>query len=121
MKMKQFNKIYAVSAAAVILYAWLLGVAGIFGNEVAEFTRFLSVFILKWSAIVFGLALAIFLPIRVNSALTRNKEKNEEAKRAYEETLATLREQERVRKMREEEKLKTAIAKRVEEENAYEQ
>lgn len=119
--MKQFNKIYIVSIAAVILYAWLLSVAGIFGNEVAEFTRFLSVFILKWCAIVAGFALAIFLPIRINSALTRNKEKNEEAKRAYEEALATLREQERVRKMREEEKLKTAIAKRVEEENAYEQ
>ena len=120
MKMKQFNKSYIVSIAAVILYAWLLGVAGIFGNEVAEFTRFLSVFILKWGAIVFGFALAIFLPIRVNSALTRNKEKNEEAKRAYEEALATLREQERVRKMREEEKIKTAIAERVDEENAYE-
>lgn len=114
--MKQFNKIYIVSIAAVILYAWLLGVAGIFGNEVSEFTRFSSVFILKWSAIVFGFVLAIFLPIRVNSALTRNKE----AKRAYEEALNTLREQERVRKMREEEKIKTAIAKKVEEENAYE-
>ena len=118
--MKQFNKIYIVSIAAVILYAWLLGVAGIFGNEVSEFTRFLSVFILKWGAIVFGFVLAIFLPIRVNSALTRNKEKNEEAKRAYEEALATLLEQERVRKMREEEKLKTVLAKRVEEENTYE-
>lgn len=118
--MKQFNKIYIVSTAAGILYAWLLGVAGIFGNEVAEFTRFLSVFILKWGALVFGFVLAIFLPIRVNSALTRNKEKNEEAKRAYDEALNTLREQERVRKMREEEKIKTAIAKRVDEENAYE-
>ena len=118
--MKQFNKIYIVSIAAVILYAWLLGVAGIFGNEVSEFTRFSSVFILKWSAIVFGFVLAIVLPIRVNSALTRNKEKNEEAKRAYDEALTTLREQERVRKMREEEKIKTAIAKRVEGENAYE-
>lgn len=118
--MKQFNKIYIVSIAACILYAWLLSVAGIFSNEVAEFTRFLSVFILKWGAIVFGFALAIFLPIRVNSALTRNKAKEEEAKRAYEEALATLREQERVRKMREEEKIKTAIAERVDEENAYE-
>ena len=118
--MKQFNKIYIVSIAAVILYAWLLGVAGIFGNEVSEFTRFLSVFILKWGAIVFGFALAIFLPIRVNSALNRNKAKDEEAKRAYEEALATLREQERVRKMREEEKIKTAIAERVDEENTYE-
>lgn len=121
MKMKQFNKIYIVSTAAVILYAWLLGVAGIFGNDVAEFTRFLSVFVLKWCSIVFGFALAIFLPIRINSALNRNKAKEEEAKRVYEETLATLREQERVRKMREEEKIKTAIAKKVEEENAYEQ
>jgi len=118
--MKQFNKIYIVSIAAVILYAWLLSVAGIFGNEVSEFTRFLSVFMLKWGAIVFGFALAIFLPIRVNSALNRNKAKDEEAKRAYEEALATLREQERVRKMREEEKIKTALAKRVEEENTYE-
>lgn len=119
--MKQFNKIYIVSIAAAILYAWLLGVAGIFGNEVSEFTRFSSVFMLKWCAIVFGFVLAIVLPIRVNSALTRNKEKNEEAKRAYDEALNTLREQERVRKMREEEKIKTAIAKRVDEENAYEQ
>lgn len=118
--MKQFNKIYIVSAISVILYTWLLCVVGIFGTDVADFTRTVSVFLLKWCLVILGFALAIFLPIRINFALNRNKNLAEQAEKAKQEELAILQEKKRVKQLLDDEKFKIAIAKKIEEQNAYE-
>lgn len=118
--MKQFNKIYIVSFVAVILYTLLLCVIGIFGVDIANFTRDISIFVLKWSLIILGFCFAIFLPIRIKAALVRNKKREEDAKKAYQAAIDTLREKERVKKMLKAEKLKTAIAEQTSEYNKYE-
>lgn len=109
--MKLFkNKNFIISAIGIVLYAWLLGVIGIYGEAAAQFTRTASLFVLKYGAIAFGAVLIIVLPMRINAALERNARiAQEQAEAAQKEAL--------VRKQLEEEQLKLALAKKYEEMN----
>lgn len=109
--MKLFkNKNFIISAIGIVLYAWLLGVIGIYGEAAAQFTRTASLFVLKYGAIAFGAVLIIVLPMRINAALERNARiAQEQAEAAQKEAL--------VRKQLEEEQIKLALAKKYEELN----
>lgn len=56
-------------AVAVILYTALLLNIGVFGVAAAAVAHTVSLFILKWGAILGGYAFAIFLPLRIIEAL----------------------------------------------------
>ncbi len=94
----------------MILYAWLLGVIGIYGDAAATFMRTASLYILKYGSIILGAVLIIVLPMRINFALERNK-------RLRDEAIATARAQAELAKKLREDRQKELIAKKYEEMN----
>jgi len=110
--MKQ-SSIRLISAACIVFYAWMLGVFGMYGDTVAVGLQTVSLFILKYGAILGGAVLAIILPFRINSAIERNKKLKQERQQAIEQEA-------KLAKQMQEEKIKLAIAKKYEEVNRYE-
>lgn len=109
--MKLFkNKNFIISAIGIVIYAWLLGVIGIYGETAAQFTRTASLYILKYGSIAFGAILIIILPMRITAALERNK-------RIEQERIAAAQQEAQIKKQLEEEKIKLALAKKYEEMN----
>lgn len=109
--MKLFkNKNFIISAIGIVLYAWLLGVIGIYGETAAQFTRTASLFVLKYGSIAFGAVLIVVLPIRINSALDRNR-------RLEQERIEAAEREAQVRKQLEDEQKKLILAKKYEEMN----
>lgn len=111
--MKRSNFIKLVSAACIVFYAWMLGVFGLYGDTVAVKLQIVSLFILKYGAIVIGAILMIVLPFRIESALERNKKLEQEKKQAAEQEAKLARQMQ-------EEQIKLAIAKKYEDLNKYE-
>lgn len=74
------SNIVAIVILAVI-YTFLLGVFGCFGETLSSAFRYFLVNILPYIGMVFGYFLVIFIPIRVSQALTKNKERDEEMKK----------------------------------------
>lgn len=109
--MKLFkNKNFIISAIGIALYAWLLGVIGIYGETAAQFMRTASLFVLKYGSIAFGAVLIIVLPIRINAALERNR-------RLEQERIEAAEREAQVRKQLEDEQKKLILAKKYEEMN----
>lgn len=110
--MKQ-SSIRLISAACILLYAWILGVFGLYGDTVADKLQTVSLFVLKYGAILVGAVLAIALPFRINSAIERNKKLELERQNAIEQEA-------KLAKQMQEEQMKLALAKKYEEVNKYE-
>lgn len=91
----------------------MLGVFGLYGDVVADKLQTISLFILKYGAILVGAVLAILLPFRINSAIERNKKLEQERRQAMEQEAILA-------KQMQEEQMKLAIAKKYEEVNKYE-
>ena len=109
--MKLFkNKNFIISAIGIVLYAWLLGVIGIYGDAAAQFTRTASLFALKYGSIAFGAVLIIVLPIRINSALERNR-------RLEQERIEAVEREAQLRKQLADEQKTLLLAKKYEEMN----
>lgn len=106
--MKQFSKKYIIIASVcTVLYAWILGIYGLYGDTIASFLRTAMFCFLKYGGSVFGLFLLWFVPARVIEARAANR-------RRYEEAIAAAKENMRVQKMMQEEKIKNALAKHYE-------
>lgn len=93
----------------MVVYAWLLGVFGLYGDAAAQFTRTISVYILKYGLSLFGAVLIVILPFRVRQALERNQQLEDEAKAKAE-----------LERKIQEDALKLAVAKKLEEAQKYE-
>lgn len=91
----------------------MLGVFGLYGDIVAEKLQCVSLFVLKYGAILAGAILAIVLPFRINSAIERNKKLELERQKAIEQET-------KLAKQMQEEQMKLVIAKKLEEVNKYE-
>lgn len=91
----------------------MLGVFGLYGDTVADKLQTVSLFILKYGAILVGAVLAIALPFRINSAIERNKKLELERQNAIEQEA-------KLAKQMQEEQMKLALAKKYEEVNKYE-
>lgn len=76
MKMKTSNIV--IIAVVVVLYTFLLGFFGCFGETVSSVFHFFVNKILPYICIVLGYFLSIFVPIRVFQAISANKERKEE-------------------------------------------
>lgn len=111
MKRSNFTKI--ISALCIVFYAWMLGVFGLYGDTIALKLQAVSLFILKYGAILVGAVLTVILPFRIEAALERNKKLEQEKKQAAEQEAKLARQQQ-------EEQMKLAIAKKYEEVNKYE-
>ena len=79
-----------VIAVAVIIYLWCLGVFGVYGVTAAAVMSVATGYILKYGALLFGLFMVIFLPIRIQAALQQNKDKQEsyQIKQQFDKSLA---------------------------------
>lgn len=97
----------------IVFYAWMLGVFGLYGDTAADKLQTVSLFILKYGAILVGAVLAIVLPFKINSAIERNKKLEQERQQAIEQEA-------KLAKQMQEEQMKLAIAKKYEEVNKYE-
>lgn len=93
-----------------MFYAWMLGIFGLYGDTVAVKMQAVSLFILKYGAIVLGAVIAIVLPYRIEVAVERNKKIEQEKKQAAEQEA-------KLAKQLQEEQMKLAIAKKYEELN----
>lgn len=91
----------------------MLGVFGLYGDTIALKLQTVSLFILKYGAILVGAVLTVILPFRIEAALERNKKLEQEKKQAAEQEAKLARQQQ-------EEQMKLAIAKKYEEVNKYE-
>ena len=106
--MKQFSKKYIIIASVcTFLYAWILGICGLYGETVAHFLQTAMLYTLKYGGSAFGLFLLWFVPARIIEARAANRKR-------YEEAIAAAKERIRVQKMLEEEKLKNALAEHYE-------
>lgn len=102
--MKQFSKKYIIIASVcTLLYAWILGICGLYGETVAHYLQTAMLFTLKYGGSAFGLFLLWFVPARIIEASAANQKR-------YEEAVAKIR----VQKMIEEEKIKNALAEHYE-------
>lgn len=102
--MKQFSKKYIIIASVcTLLYAWILGICGLYGETVAHYLQTATLFTLKYGGSAFGLFLLWFVPARIIEASAANQKRYEEAKEKI-----------RVQKMIEEEKIKNALAEHYE-------
>lgn len=89
------------------MYAWILGICGLYGETAAHFLQTAMLFTLKYGGSAFGLFLLWFVPARIIEARTANRKR-------YEEAVAAAKEKIRVQKMIEEEKIKNALAEHYE-------
>ena len=106
--MKQFSKKYIIIASVcTLLYAWVLGICGLYGDTAASFLRTAMLYFLKYGGSAFGLFLLWFVPARIIEARAANRKR-------YEVAIAAAKEKMRVQKMMQEEKLKTALAEHYE-------
>lgn len=106
--MKQFSKKYIIIASVcTLLYAWILGICGLYGETVAHYLQNAMLFTLKYGGSAFGLFLLWFVPARIIEARAANQNR-------YEEAIAAAKEKLRVQKMIEEEKIKNALAEHYE-------
>lgn len=106
--MKQFSKKYIIIASVcTLLYAWILGICGLYGETVAHYLQNAMLFTLKYGGSAFGLFLLWFVPARIIEARAANQKR-------YEEAVAAAKEKIRVQKMIEEEKIKNALAEHYE-------
>ena len=106
--MKQFSKKYIIIASVcTLLYAWILGICGLYGETVAHYLQTAMLFTLKYGGSAFGLFLLWFVPARIIEACAANQKR-------YEEAVAAAKEKIRVQKMIEEEKIKNALAEHYE-------
>jgi len=106
--MKQFSKKYIILASVcTLLYAWILGICGLYGETVAHYLQTAMLFTLKYGGSAFGLFLLWFVPARIIEAREANRKR-------YEEAVAAAKEKIRVQKMIEEEKIKNALAEHYE-------
>ena len=106
--MKQFSKKYIIIASVcTLLYAWILGICGLYGETVAHYLQNAMLFTLKYGGSAFGLFLLWFVPARIIAAYAANQKR-------YEEAVAAAKEKIRVQKMIEEEKFKNALAEHYE-------
>lgn len=106
--MKQFSKKYIIIASVcTFLYAWILGICGLYGETVAHYLQTAMLFTLKYGGSAFGLFLLWFVPARIIEAREANRKR-------YEEAVAAAKEKIRVQKMIEEEKIKNALAEHYE-------
>lgn len=102
--MKQFSKKYIIIAfVCTLLYAWILGICGLYGETVAHYLQTAMLFTLKYGGSAFGLFLLWFVPARIIEACAANQKRYEAAKEKL-----------RVQKMIEEEKIKNALAEHYE-------
>lgn len=103
------KKLIIESIALVILYAWILGVAGLYGAFITPYIRAISLIVLKYGGVLLGLLICAILPFRIQAANIRNAQKLEEykAKLALEKKIAK-------------EKQQAAIIKKLEETQYYE-
>lgn len=62
----------------VVFYSFLLGIFGFFGEFISQILIFFVKNILPYICILLGYFLCIFIPIRINQALQRNKKIQEE-------------------------------------------
>lgn len=108
--MKRSNKTKIVSVVCIVIYAWLLGVFGLYGDTVADKLQTVSLFILKYGAIALGAILIVVLPARIEVAIERNKKIEQEKTQAAEQ-------EEKLARQMQEEQMKLAIAKKYEEMN----
>ena len=86
-----------------LLYTWILGICGLYGETVAHYLQTAMLFTLKYGGSAFGLFLLWFVPARIIEALASNQKRYEAAKEKL-----------RVQKMIEEEKIKNALAEHYE-------
>lgn len=106
--MKQFSRKYIIIVSVcTLLYAWVLGICGLYGDTAASFLRTAMFYFLKYGGSAFGLFLLWFVPARIIEARAANRKR-------YEEAIAAAKEKMRVQKMMQEEKLKTALAEHYE-------
>lgn len=106
--MKQFSKKYIIIASVcTLLYAWILGICGLYGETAAHYLQTAMLFTLKYGGSAFGLFLLWFVPARIIEASAANQKR-------YEEAVAAAKEKIRVQKMIEEEKIKNALAEHYE-------
>lgn len=89
------------------LYAWILGICGLYGDTAMHILRTAMFYTLKYGGSAFGLFMLWFVPIRISMAIEQNRinEKN-----AYEKA----QEQLKLQKLMQEEKMKTALAEHYE-------
>jgi len=108
MLMKHFNKKRVIIlSVCTVLYAWILGICGLYGDTAMHALRIAMLYTLKYGGSAFGLFMLWFVPIRVMMAIEENKNKEREA---YEQA----KEQLRLQKLMQEEKLKNALAEHYE-------
>lgn len=108
--MKQSNKkLFAISIISIIIYAWILGVFGLYGAAITPFIRLISIYILKYGLITLGFVVFAILPFRIEAAKLRNIE-----------NAKTYQAQLELAKKRAEEAKLQRIAKKLEETQNYE-
>lgn len=76
MKMKASN--IAIIVIAVVLYTFLLGFFGVFGETVSSIFNYFVKNILPVIGVVIGYFFVIFVPYRVIQVMGQNKERKEE-------------------------------------------
>lgn len=106
----KLSKSKVISAVCIVFYAWMLGIFGLYGETAAVKMQAVSLFILKYGAIVLGAAIAIVLPYKIEAAVERNKKLEQEKKQVAEQEA-------KLAKQLQEEQMKLAIAKKYEELN----
>lgn len=77
MKMKLSKQTIVYTIILVILYAWILGLIGIYGDVFAMHARNISLTVLKYGLIAFGFVVVAVLPYNVSKAISTNKEREE--------------------------------------------
>lgn len=106
--MKQFNKKRVIIlSVCTLLYAWILGICGLYGDTVMHILRTAMFYTLKYGGSAFGLFMLWFVPIRISMAIEQNRIN---AQNAYEKA----QEQLKLNKLMQEEKIKTALAEHYE-------
>lgn len=76
--LKNHFKLKIVIAIIILIYTFILSICGLFGNTIQEFCISFTKNVLPYIGIAIGYFFAIFLPIRIVTALERNKQLKED-------------------------------------------
>jgi len=89
------KQLIAISIVLVVLYAWVLGLLGMYGVFLTPYIRSISLLILKYGGAFIGFLVCAILPFRIQAANIKNAQRLEEykAKVALEQKIAMEKQQ----------------------------
>lgn len=68
------KKIFGITVLSIVLYTVILACVGLFGDTIQNYSIHYSLVALKYGLVLFGFAVALFLPWRIHKALIQRAE-----------------------------------------------